>query len=243
MVEILFPVFCIECKKEGEWWCEQCWAKLKLAEIQSCPVCGIKTNRGEVCEKCLAVSCLNGITAFFNYQEDSSLAKLLKQFKYQWANDMVGVWEKIIGGICHPERRPPQAAVVEGSLDSVLSRIPFIFLPIPLHLRRLRERGFNQAEVFAKIFYKELKQKGWQVNFDNLSLCRIRNTKQQAKLTGAERRKNMGGAFKWIKKQPAPAFILLFDDVFTTGATMQECARVLKENGAKIVWGVAMARG
>jgi predicted amidophosphoribosyltransferase len=78
---------------------------------------------------------------------------------------------------------------------------------------------------------------------DSESLRRIRPTRQQARLSGAARQTNVSQAFQWVNTTAAPASVLLVDDVFTTGATMQECARILKRAGAKTVWGWAIARG
>lgn len=223
--EILFPVFCVQCGAEGEWWCEECWQKIKINPIAGCPVCGVRTSRGETCSKCGATSFLNGVVALFNYRENEPIAKLIKQFKYNFAGDLKNFWPKII----------------QKTDGSFLPWRDFVIISIPLHARRQRERGFNQAEVLARVFADNFKRQGISCPLDTKSLIRTRYTLQQAKLSRAERHHNLLNAFIW-RGGPAPERAVLVDDVFTTGATMQEAAKVLKQAGTKEVWGLALAR-
>ena len=223
--EILFPVFCVECGAEGEWWCRECLQKIKINYINGCPVCGVKTSRGEVCEKCRANSFLNGVVALFNYRENDPIAKLIKQFKYNFAGDLKNFWPKIIQKIN----------------NNFLPWDNFTIIPIPLHARRQRERGFNQAEVLAQVFADNLKTQGFSCVLNNKALGRTRYTLQQARLSKEERHRNLLNAFVW-RGQIVPERVVLVDDVFTTGATMQEAAKVLKQAGVKEVWGLALAR-
>ena len=113
-----------------------------------------------------------------------------------------------------------------------------LLLPVPLHIKRLRERGFNQAYIVNK------KWTGIEgIPFDGLTLSRIRWTEPQTNLARTERRKNVTGAFflrhpDRVKGQR----VLLVDDVFTTGATANECARVLMKAGAESVDVLTLAR-
>ena len=116
----------------------------------------------------------------------------------------------------------------------VLSEIDLV-VPVPLHRRRLAERSFNQARLLADILGQRIRRPVVDL------LRRERYTLQQAKLSREERQGNVHHAF--VRSNFQADAILLVDDVFTTGATMQECARVLKDNGAKRVIGFSMARG
>ena len=113
-----------------------------------------------------------------------------------------------------------------------------ILVPVPLHRRRGRERGFNQSQLLAQTLAE-----AWKMKILPRALERTRFTQQQATLTAAERQKNVEGAFA-----PADKFslqnqtIFLVDDVFTTGATMNACAAALKAAGAAHVIGVVLAR-
>jgi ComF family protein len=113
-----------------------------------------------------------------------------------------------------------------------------IVLPVPLHTKRLRQRGFNQALLLAHQACEALQI---LLSYDNL--VRVRPTRPQVELTGAERIKNVEGAF--AVRRPSDVLdkrILLIDDVFTSGATMNECAFALKQAGAAQVTALTLAR-
>ena len=111
-------------------------------------------------------------------------------------------------------------------------------LPVPLHRTRLRMRGFNQALLLAAAVGRR-----FSIVLDHDALVRIRPTRPQVELNGAEREQNVHGAFA-LKRPGAVAGmrILLVDDVFTTGATLNECSRALKEAGAASVTAFTLAR-
>jgi ComF family protein len=106
---------------------------------------------------------------------------------------------------------------------------------VPLASRRYAERGFNQSDAIAKII----------AEIGDMPIGRfverVRETKHQARLTRKERFHNIHEAF--VVKGAVPENVLLVDDVFTTGATMQECAKVLKNAGTRRVIGLSMGRG
>jgi ComF family protein len=113
-----------------------------------------------------------------------------------------------------------------------------LVVPVPLHMKRLRERGFNQAHLVVRRWATQE-----EIPFDGITLSRSRWTEPQTILSRAERRKNIKGAFSLrhperIKGQR----ILLVDDVYTTGATVNECAKVLMRAGAEFVDVLTLAR-
>ncbi|MDD2758626.1 MAG: ComF family protein [Patescibacteria group bacterium] len=225
--DILFPVFCAECGREGEWWCEECLAEKKFSIFGFCPVCG-KQSRGETCPGCREASSLDGVFSFLIYTENDPVGKLIKDFKYSFALDIKTVWGKII----------PRAV----GETKFCGENPWLLVPVPLHPRRERERGYNQARVIAEIIFSVLQKKYPTGQFiaGSRGLSRVRPTAQQARLSREERMKNVYGAFAWAGEPPERA--ILVDDVFTSGATMQECARVLKMAGTKKVLGLTLAR-
>ncbi len=224
--DAIFPLYCVGCAQEGGWCCEPCLAKLKNDHIPACPVCQERNAAGEVCQNCSSVSGLDGVSALFEYSEEGAAGKLIKQFKYNYARGIEDVWKKVV-------------SVQSDAVFGKISRAGDIsVIPVPLHPRRERERGFNQSEILAKILSDQS-----SLYLDNTSLRRVRYTRQQARLSGEQRRGNLLDAFCWVSKKTAPDSVLLVDDVFTTGTTMQECARVLKQAGARQVWGWALARG
>lgn len=112
-------------------------------------------------------------------------------------------------------------------------------VPVPLHFYRENWRGFNQAEEVALVVGKKMK-----IGILNV-LKRKRKTKQQSLILDREtREQNVKGAFK-VKKESGKMLkgkkVLLVDDVFTSGADMRECTKVLKKAGAEMVWGLALA--
>jgi len=111
-------------------------------------------------------------------------------------------------------------------------------LPVPLHRTRLRKRGFNQALLLADVVSRR-----FSLGLDYDNLIRSRPTRPQVELTGPERSQNVYGAFE-LKRPGAVAGmrLLLVDDVFTNGATLNECSRVLKAAGAESVTAFTAAR-
>ncbi len=112
-------------------------------------------------------------------------------------------------------------------------------IPVPLHPARRRERGYNQSELIANSLGKELKIKS-----EHRLLVRVRQTQTQTLFDEDGRKKNIAGAFsigKAFQGAVEGKIILLVDDVITTGSTVKECAKVLKENGAAAVYAASAA--
>jgi len=224
LIDLLFPIECLGCGKEGVWLCQNCLGKIKLLKNWHCPVCKINLTEGEVCSKCQPHSYLDGAIIAVSY-EDDLIDKAIHCLKY-----------KGIKGLFYP---------LSGILTKVLRKKRFwdndwILVPVPLHKRRERWRGFNQTELIAK-------EIGLRLNLEvnNNNLYRTRYTYPQVKLTRQQRLKNIVNAFQVKNNFSSDGCkkVILLDDVMTTGATLQECAKVLKESGASKVWAVVLARG
>lgn len=126
------------------------------------------------------------------------------------------------------------AGRMAGEIDSLGVATPFdVALPVPLHRSRERQRGFSQADLI-------LDRLGWPRPDGRLR--RVRNTPHQVGKRRAERRSNVAGAFAYDGASLAGLTVLVVDDVVTTGATVNECARVLRDHGARRIFGVAYAR-
>ena len=111
-------------------------------------------------------------------------------------------------------------------------------IPVPLFKRKLKKRGFNQAEEIAKELSRVLK-----IPLISDNLIKTKETPPQVNLSEKEREENLKNAF--FCKNPAlikQKKIFLIDDVYTTGSTMEECAKTLKQSGAKEIWGIVVAR-
>lgn len=135
-------------------------------------------------------------------------------------------------------RRPLALLTQEHLADFIAARRPEIIVPVPLHKKRIRSRGFNQAVLLG-----ELLAHGWRLSMERRVLKRIRWTEPQISMSAEERRINVKGAFAVADSVAvAGKRVLIVDDVITTGSTVEECSRMLKCAGASDVAVVAVAR-
>lgn len=218
----LFPLFCVSCDAEGGWVCQTCFEHhLYCRGVFYCPVCHTTNKDGSVCASCLNASFLSHHVALLPYKEDTVIAAVLHALKYQYAESVISVLEmcvrQFLTGISFGE-----------GVDMIV--------PVPLHKKRFCERGFNQAEKIACLLSS---QTGIPLAG---SVRRTRETIQQATLAKDDRENNVRDAFI-ADSDVAGKTMLLVDDVFTTGSTMQECAKALKRAGAREVRGFSIARG
>lgn len=218
----MFPKYCLGCGKAGGYVCGDCEVGM-WEEEQICPACGRASRYGAKHLGCKGI--LAGLSCFWAYE--GLVKKLIGFGKYRYYFDVFG-------------------EVVERS-GRVIGRTEFEYLrrfvdegpavvPVPLSKKREKWRGFNQAEILAEKLAKLLKleKKNW--------LERIVDTGQQVGRSRKDRweaTKECFGIERGIKVQGK---VLLVDDVWTTGATMQSAAKVLKEAGVEAVWGLVMAR-
>ena len=141
------------------------------------------------------------------------------------------------------EGMQPAAEFLGGLLAQAIARLAvtgtYLIVPVPLHGERLRQRGFNQAELLARAAHRRLAA---NCRVEAGILRRARATDSQTGLTRHQRRANVRGAFRVTKNAVAEKTIVVVDDVFTTGITASECARVLMRAGAKQVFVATVAR-
>lgn len=233
-LDTLFPIKCLVCQQEGTWLCSDCWEKLPRLREQTCPFCEKNpTPSGRVCFACRVISPLDGMVVAAPYHEETT-AKLIHRFKYNFVTEL---------------SRPLGQLLVNAYIDSDFP-VPHLIVPIPLHRRRLRWRGFNQAALLARELASGITP-GYIIDLNETLLVRQRFTQAQMKISNhKKRKKNIQGVFKIITNSLNPKSgldlksktILLVDDVATTGATLFECARILKENGAREVLAIVIAR-
>ncbi len=219
--DYIFPIFCLGCKKEGEWLCDSCYKRLDLSGVFFCPVCHRSQEGGAPCLLCQRNCFVESEIAVTKYHEDLPIGHIVRTLKYDLAEDVLKIIEQIITDFL--KNNP-----------NLIEEVDCI-IPVPLHKKRLAERGFNQAELIANILGKQIHKPVKNV------LQRIRHTTHQSKLSRKKRLQNVIGAFD-IDFIP-PARVLLVDDVYTTGSTMGECAKELKKHGVDKIYAFTLARG
>lgn len=224
LLDWIWPKKCVNCGRLGSYVCENCKVGL-WEEEQICPICTRNSRYGLVHKYCHRPWGLDGLACLWAYEGVAK--KIIKKAKYKFFYDMLG---ELI-------------SLPEGEeyfyLQKFLESQPVV-VPVPLHEKRYRERGFNQAEIIAKAFAAR-----HSLAYNGHLLLRTRDTGHQAGRERDERLKAVQGAFKisnYSNSPNLPKNILLVDDVWTTGATMSECCKILKQNGAKQVWGLVLAR-
>lgn len=224
LLDILFPIECLSCEKEGKWICGKCLLKIKRIQKKYCPACDSPTAHGEFCSRHKNEFRLNGLIAPFDYK-NPLLEKAIKTYKYRFVKDL---------------------SAPLGLLLSLELRKHYYFfknpllVPVPLHPRKEKWRGFNQAKLLAQ---KISENRNIPVQD---FLKRTRYTLPQVDLKKEIREKNVSNAFGFI---PAPNInledktLILVDDIATTVSTLEECAKILYSNGAREIWGLVLARG
>jgi ComF family protein len=230
---LLYPKRCPSCAvivEEGESFCSQCLPYIQPITSPYCSCCGVPfiTHAGpdHLCGPCLREPPpFHQARAWAYYQHGADrlqpVSDAIQQFKYH--RDLsVGKTLALLAALQYP--------FASESYD--------VIIPVPLHLKRLRWRGFNQALLLSQAIGT-----AHGVTVDPFLLERVRPTVPQTQLTGKERRTNVNGAFTVpITERLLGKRVLLVDDVYTSGATVHECARVLTQAGAQVVDVFTLAR-
>jgi len=233
MLEILknvfFPKICFGCGRLGSYLCPSCINKLRLINKDVCPYCQRGSYFGLTHPTCRRWRGLDGLKSFFYY--DNLVKKIVKNIKYQLVTEAIDdLWQAI-----------SREKIEELFFYKQLAK-DFIFIPVPLHRKKERKRGFNQAKELVKFFAKIL-----NFSINNKLIIKVKDTKPQVELEKPEDRyKNILGAFSLVKnvkvEQIKGKKFIIFDDVWTTGWTIKEIAKVFKKTGAAKVFALTIAR-
>ncbi len=267
--DIFYPRYCLGCGRPDIWFCEGCWRSLARTKIETYFFAATDDAGSNLGLKNSSLDCLFSVVSYTNklalksikafkysfvreigfdlglllawqfcqavalgqFAPADSLKRFIQQDTFDWPSYIAGYFsqppaERYSAGNFFPPAKKPQPPA------------NILLLPVPLHKRRQRWRGFNQAEIIARPLAEYF---GLDLSLE--LLVRRRYTRPQAKLEPAQRRQSIKNSFVCRRQNLAGKVILLIDDVATTGATLAECARILKSAGAKKVCGLVVARG
>ncbi len=210
----LLPGSCLLCAADSPHGllCPACSADLPRLPVARCPQCSLPTTHGERCGACL--------------KDPPDFSRTIALFRYEFPVD------RIIHALKYGHQLPLAAWLGARLAELANAADHDLVLPLPLHPERLHERGFNQSGEIARSLARAL-----DLPLDVDSLTRTRPTPPQAALPLKERSRNVRGAFACAADLSGKR-VLLVDDVMTSGATLRECARVIKLHGAS---GIAVA--
>jgi|SRR3989344_259152 len=218
-LDFLFPKKCVSCGRFGNYFCKNCIKLLNFIEEPVCPVCEKNAIFGKTHPRCESALSLDGLISIVIYK--NPIKKAIYQLKYKFTKDLANDLVNILFT----------------SKNTILPNFSDPFLvPIPLHWFRRNWRGFNQTEILGLLISKRLKTR-----FYPDALKKETPTREQVTLKGKERQKNVANIFE-ADPNVRGKEILLFDDVWTTGATLRSACGQLKRKGAKTVWGLTLSR-
>jgi len=237
-INLIFPIKCVICEKEtttrkkNKLICTDCLKNLSPSLNFYCPFCEARTADAKLCFSCLPPHSslsdkfyLDRLLYLFPYQ-DFKIQKVIKAFKYRFIKEL----------------EIPLGRLMASYLEKIKNKIDLndsVLIPVPLHQRKLNQRGYNQSELIAAEISKYS-----NLETANNCLLKTKPTKDQVNLKENQRPENLKNVFRCDRPELIlDKKVLLLDDVYTTGTTMQECAKVLKDAGTKEVIGLAIARG
>ncbi|MFC1949423.1 ComF family protein [Chloroflexota bacterium] len=219
-LDLLFPQWCVGCGKEGDLICSSCLSSLPRVMPPLCPRCGRPQPSGVLCPSCVGWRAeIDGIRSPFRFKGVVRLA--IYQLKYRNLRTIAPLLSHMLCDYLTQNSMPGE-----------------VLVPVPLHRKRLRERGYNQSGLLARGLSKFL-------NLPVVADCLIRQrhaSPQARTKTVGDRQSNVADAFTCRDERLRSKQVILIDDVATSGATLDACAAALKESGATSVWGLTLAR-
>ena len=220
IIDLFFPQFnkCIFCHKETSESniCKSCYSKLPFINGKTCDKCGGAMNDDGLCGDCKKIR-HEFLKCYCIFDYDKEIQEKLIAFKQ---NKRKNIGEGF-------------SYIVKEYFSKIKMKFDLV-IPVPIHENRLKERKFNQSEILAS-----------KISIANSEIMkRVKDTPHQTGLSRKNRENNLTSAFEILDKRKVKGkVILLVDDIYTTGATLDECARCLYNVGAKAVYGLCLARG
>jgi len=219
ILDLIFPPHCVVCGQSGEWLCQDCLASFRYVQPPVCGMCGRPLSGSDLCNNCsrhpLEIDGIRAATYF-----EGSIRQTIHHFKYKGTQVLAPYLGKLIAQAWSSAPLPASTIV-----------------PVPLHPQRLRRRGYNQSALLARELSKHI-----DLPVVENCLMRVRPTRPQVGLGAAERKLNVQDAFQCTDQRLESTSVVLIDDVCTTGATLEACARALYEQGSHLVWALVLAR-
>lgn len=220
ILDLFFPAKCVSCGRLGEFICVPCCAEIKFIKKQTCLGCNCLSDRGRLCKRCRSKYALTGVVAA-SYLNEGALKEAVHSFKYNSVSAIAKELAEILSEKLKEER-------------IFFDAVAFV----PISKKRKAWRGYNQSEILAEIISAKFERDIFR------GLIKTKDTKNQVGLGKLQREKNLARVFD-IKKGGMDITgkrVLLVDDVVTTGTTLNECAKTLRANGAREVWGAVVAK-
>jgi len=219
-LDFLFPQKCVGCGKVGSLICPSCQNSLPIVAPPLCPLCGRPQASGVLCPSCVSWQAeIDGIRSPFRFE--GTVRQAIHQLKYSNIRTMA----------------LPLARLLKNYLT--IHPLPTdVLVPVPLHSKRLRERGYNQSALLAT----ELGKLTGLPMVEDCLIRQVHNPPQARTATVEERQSNVADAFVCRDDSLRDKQVIIIDDVSTSGATLNDCARALKAAGAAGVWGLTVAR-
>lgn len=227
IADLIFPARCPVCDRAMKYnkgvICRKCSGVIKYAQEPFCMKCGkpLDTQEAEYCYDCMQRKHIfvKG-RAVFEYH---CMAESIYRFKYKGRREYAEFYGK---------------AMAERLGREIGGWKPQAFIPVPIHASRMRSRGYNQAEAIAEALGNKL---GIPVRTDIIK--RYRKTAPQKNLNHGERQNNLKKAFKILRNDVKLDTIVIIDDIYTTGSTVDAVAKELRKTGITNIYYVALAVG
>ncbi len=232
LFDILFPKYCVSCGLEGSYCCVSCQLQLESLYPVVCFGCRQSVMFGELCADCQPRFSFDGVIIAADY-EDEIVGTIIKQCKYRFIKELGDVMGWFLA-----QKIKKLLEKCNGNSAFEKDFFQSLVIAMPLSRRRQRQREFNQAELVVDFF-------AHYFSLISLNTILARNHRRpQASLSESARQENLTGSF-FIKTNSVviSKMVLVVDDVITTGATLEEAARVLKAAGVEKVWGLMVAKG
>lgn len=224
-VDLLFPPRCVVCHRLGAWLCAACIEEIEFIEPPICKGCGLPLEvdgAPPLCRQCQHTPpSVDALRA--SAYHSGPLREAIHEFKYRDLRSLAAPLGQLMA------ERWAVLASPEQEIDTIV--------PVPLHPRRERRRGYNQAALLAEALGTCLEKPVVPG-----VLARTRATAPQVGLNPTERRTNVQGAFRCMSNDLAGAQVLLVDDVYTTGSTLESACLALREAGVTSVQAYTLAR-